>query len=543
MKTKQYLLYVVLTINFSFFISCQKDENFTPETETINQDVTSLIPDGYSAKKLDASSDLKANSSVFHYVESGTIESELAQIKKAVEVGANLIIEVSNKQQNELLKDTIGVTPEVEDNMGKSYIIFYFDNERGRVFSFYSEKNKIVSIENLIEEDEVSVSKDSVSAKSKYKTKSISQSKSGSNVVTLSLGDIKNRIQENFSKSLSKRKALSKKNDSGAKKNADMTIEKDMYFPNEFRYRVIIKIAKGKPSNSQRTGYGVHVEYIPENGILSKPAYIGSKEYFGGNGCKKYRQTLQDMIAGITFKTTLTNHIGNGIIDGVVKDYYPKQDISENVSLTRESESYSFNIGSKVEGDVVGGKLGFDLSGNYTYNSPKSSSRIDTKTIDFRAQYKPGKFGITYFQNKLHGQSWVDRPLFYPLREGTRFIFYDYKFVKDLSWYDSETDSHMFKLHNEDLPYMSKGNTAPEHMVNFFVSDEVANRNKYIRIDVGVFLDKVNLYAFQSPPFYSGRLACAASGLELSIKEKRDSAYVFFKWVDYFNENNPGNKN
>lgn len=406
--------------------------------------------------------------------------------------------------------------------MGKLYILYYLDPEKGYRFSYYSEKNKVYKSEAPPEE-----MNDSIRKKSKL---------SDSEIVTLSIGDIKSRIQKKINENLSVRKNYSKGGTIQIPKIQEY--EYELYTRNKYRYNVILKIAKGKPKDGNLTGYGIHVQYLPQTGIQVPTATASSRKYYGGGRCRKYQQTFTGIVAGITFKTTLTDRNGRAV-DGIFKDNFPQAKVSESVNITRTNPSYSFTIGGKISGDVNkdGPKLGFDISGSYTYNSGGTSSRVSTTDVYFLNDTDTGVLGTTYFQNRLYGKTWLTKPRYSPLRNYNS----DYRilidgFVKSISFPKVNADSYLFQFNESELPAMSRSNTGPEHMNNIFISDAKENsHNNNINLKAEIFLDTVNLYAYQAPLWWTfGSDPCYAGSVWHYSTSSQHQFNINFNAISFF---------
>ncbi|WP_440882072.1 hypothetical protein [Tenacibaculum sp. C7A-26P2] len=466
--------------------SCDSNEqNFSEELEVANSSqfssLKSLLPPGTSSKVLNSKSDITGSGPIYLIQDKGAETASLAELCQ--EQGVDYLVKASNKVEKEALKSTMVAYAGSNKNNSNLYVLSYEEPVQGRKSIFYEEgDDKSVSSKGM-DEESVSISSFTV-----------------------------NEISNEISKELSK---LSGKNALNATRNKSTAFDKYQHEASYFidtkslKYIVVVKIAKGITNDTKDSGYGIHVEYLPQSGVVHKRARFGDlwknpdySIWYPSYGMKYY-QELTDLITAVTFVTELT-----GPSQAIIKDHSPVAKISGSVSRTRQNPSYSFTIGGGLDASVSadGPSLGANLNGSYTYNSGSLSSTITSEDVKHLVNQEPNglKHGVQYLQDYVAGQRYLKEhprtPLgSYDLRDNTIILG---GLNKPLGMFASETHDELFIADMQSLPGMSRSNTNPNAMVNYFIADHNVPSNGVVKVKAKIYLDYMDAKAGQTPYEY-----------------------------------------
>ncbi len=482
-------LSAVVMVLFSACNSDTQDLSIEKELTTANQfdGLENLLPPGKSFKVLNKVSDISNKDQIYLIDRKGAETSSLVELCNDKHL--EYLVRVSNKVEKDALKSTMVAYAGSNNNNSNLYVLSYEDPVQGRKSIFYEEGDD----------------------------KSLSSNGMDKEVATISSFTV-NEISNEISKELLK---LSGKNALNATRNKSKVFDKYQheasYFVsnNSLKYNVVVKIAKGTTNDTNQIGYGIHVEYLPQSGVVHKRARFGTVKrnpnysiWYPSYGMKYY-QELTDLITAVTFVTELT-----GTSRTIIKDYSPVAKISGTVRRTRQSPSYSFTIGGGLTGtvDKKGPSLGANLNGSYTYNSETLSSTITSEDVKHIIEEGNGgrKLGVQYLQDYVAGQPYYSEhprtPLgIYNVRNNTADDGYTLilgGLNKTLGSLASSTHDDFFHADTQSLPGMSRSNTNPNAMVNYFIPENSIPNNGEVKVKAKIYLDYMDAKAGQTPYEY-----------------------------------------
>ena len=503
-------------LGFGLLTACEGDRQILllekkTETTASFSSIESLLPPRIPYKRMHSKSDYLGINQ-FYLIEKKSEEmADLIEFcnKKRL----NYLIRASNKKGKEVLKNNLAVFAGSHTNNLNLYVLSYLDHNQVRKSIFYEEEDEIA---------EVNVSQRLFSDK---------EAQDNIEVTSFSLSEIRNKINEELLDFRFKESFLSKKEE---KKIFNKYQYEAHYFleNKSLRYNVVVKTAKGKTNDTNEEGYGIHVEYLPQSGVIHKSATFSvikeNPKYDKLRPSKgmKYYQELNNLITAVTFVTKLAN-----TKSATIKDYSPVTKMKETIEKTRQSPHYSFTIGGGLHGEAThnGPILGFNSNGGYTYNSKTLSSMIAQEDVKFIIEQGTGgrKLGIQYLQDFVAGKPYFYKHPRTPLghykmknneyNDGYSLI--EGGLNKKLGSFSSSIDSHFFHAEYLDLPGMSRSNSTPTAMVNYFVPINDVPESGDIKIKAKIFLDYLNVKAGQTPFDY------------INLNHKRSSIEGMGNWV------------
>ena len=397
----------LLTImGMTVFTSCDTNEQGlvidTESTTPQQNSLKSLIPPGKSYKLLNSELDITGENHIY------LIENKGAELSNLIELsndkGLNYLVLASNKIEKEALKNSMLVYAggDAEDN-SNLYVLSLVE-PTGRKSIFYKEGD--------------------------YKAKSLFSENSKEAFATrpLSLGEISARINKELANVFDKNNDLSS-NLTG--KTVFDKYQETLVFDllsnqNLLHFQAVVKVAKGSTKTTNEKGYGIHVEYLPQPGIVygNKGASIGpltrNPKYSAAKSSGyKYNQTIDNLVTSVIFLTEV-----HGIDKAIVKDHSPVAKIGTTILRARLDPHYSFTIGGGLSAgaDATGPNLGFSLTVGYQYNSAQQTTTITTSDVNYLiGQTNKGKkFGIQYAQDLVGGREYQTKPYKTPLNNINR---------------------------------------------------------------------------------------------------------------------------
>lgn len=512
-KTISLRLLVLAIAGTTVLSSCDSNEQgFSEELEVANSSqfssLKSLLPLGTSSKVLNSKSDITGSGPIYLIQGKGAETASLVELCQ--EQGVDYLVKASNKVEKEALKNSMVAFLADVNNSSDLYVLTSKDSEEGYQTFIYQEGKS-----SLSNSDE-------------------------SYSVTLS--DITNQLQQDMSKLQMKKKLrtsdkTNKDENKGGLSEYQYQITSYLEELN-YKYAVVFKVAKGKTSDTQEVGYGIHIDYVPIDGITHDKAEIGPKTFnsryslwYPSRG-DKYFQKLSNLITAVTFNTKLM-----GAKNTAAKDYYPDAKIGSAVTLTRSEPGYSFTIGGGLDAslDADGPSLGANLNGSYTYSSGSQSSAWTQQDVNNRVDNTENRItgtrevGLQYIQALVAGREYlyehprkpnlemvvkIDDPSIQTLKPGG--------LNKTLSTWDAETHDNFFHVTPSTLPVLSRSHTKPKAMVNFFIPENGVPASGEVQVRHSMVLDILDVYAWQTPleVFRRGHSAIVASDYNSQFASK-----------------------
>ncbi|WP_440882069.1 hypothetical protein [Tenacibaculum sp. C7A-26P2] len=477
-------LSAVVMVLFSACNSDTQDLSIEKELTTAQFDgLEKLLPPGKSFKILNKASDISNKDQIYLIDRKGAETSSLVELCNDKHL--EYLVRVSNKVEKDALKNTMVAYAGSNKNNSNLYVLSYEDPVQGRKSIFYEEGDDKPLSSNGIDKESVSIS-------------------------SFTVNEISNEISKELLKLSGKNALNSTRNKS---KVFDNYQHEASYFisTTSLKYNVVVKIAKGKTNDTNKNGYGIHVEYLPQSGVVHKRARIGNKKrnpdysiWYPSYGMKYY-QELTDLITAVTFVTELT-----GPSRAIIKDYSPVAKISGTVRRTRQSPSYSFTIGGGLTGTAAttGPSLGANLTGGYTYNSETLSSTITSEDVKHIIEEGNGGriLGVQYLQDFVADIRYFEEHPRSPLGsynfknnvdDGYTLINGGLnKILGDLA---TSTHDHFFNVDTQTLPGMSRSNTNPNAMVNYFIPENSIPNNGEVKVKAKIYLDYLDVKVGQTP--------------------------------------------
>ncbi|WP_440882071.1 hypothetical protein [Tenacibaculum sp. C7A-26P2] len=469
--------------------SCDSNEqNFSEELEVANSSqsssLESLLPPGTSSKVLNSKSDITGSGPIYLIQGKGAETASLVELCQ--EQGVDYLVKASNKVEKEALKNSMVAFLADVNNSSDLYVLTSKDSEEGYQTFIYQE------------------------GKSSFSNSDESYS--------VTLGDITDQLQQDMSKLQMKKKLrTSDKTNKDENKGglSDYQFQVTSYLQDiNFKYAVVFKVAKGRTSDTEEVGYGIHLDYFPIDGITHPEAKFGSKTYnsqynflYPSRG-HKYFQKLSNLITGLTFNTKLI-----GATNTAAKDYYPDAKIGTTVTLTRSEPNYSFTIGGGLDASVGadGPSLGANLNGSYTYSSGSQSaawtqSDVNNRVINEENRIGTREVGLQYIQALIAGKEYLYKHPRQPdLKKVVRIEDPSIETLiqgglnKTLSPATPITDDNFYHVTPTTMPTLSRSHTKPKAMVNFFIPENGVPENGEVQVRHSIVLDILDVFAWQTP--------------------------------------------